>query len=116
MDNNTQTPQATPPPNPASKQEPQVLTQQPASNTPPPPSESQSPKNMAVWIIVAVIVLILAVGGVYIYMNRPVTPKLQTTPPQTTSASGTLGDDLNSIDAESGESDFVQVDSDLQKL
>lgn len=121
MDSNqpvNQTPTQQTPPTPAPQQQPQVLAQQTDPiPQPTPPAEGTGSKNMMIiWIIVGLIVLILAIGGVYLYMNRTPAPKVQTTPPQTTQAQGTLEDELNALDVDSEGSDFSEVDKDLQSL
>lgn len=70
-----------------------------------------------IWIIGAVIILILILAGAYLYLNLTSTtqpePQTQVTP-KTPEAS--LESELNSVNVESEESDFVPVDKDLQNL
>ena len=49
-------------------------------------------------------------------MNRTPAPRIQTSPPETTQAKGTLEDELNEVNVESEGSDFTEVDKDLQSL
>ena len=97
-------------------QEPKVLTQQPVGTGVPPASSDSEPNNKLIWVVVGLVVLILAVGGGYLYMNRTPAPRIQTSPPETTQAKGTLEDELNEVNVESEGSDFTEVDKDLQSL
>lgn len=100
-------------------QTPTAPAQNPVQTAPPstpPPAGDTGSKNIMIWVIVGLVILILAVGGGYLYMSRPTGTKLQTTPPSTTKAAGSLEDELNALDVESEGNDFSQVDRDLQSL
>ena len=89
---------------------------QPVGTGVPPASSDSEPNNKLIWVVVGLVVLILAVGGGYLYMNRTPAPRIQTSPPETTQAKGTLEDELNEVNVESEGSDFTEVDKDLQSL
>lgn len=97
-------------------QEPKVLTQQPAGAAMPPASSDNGSSSKMIWVVVGMVVLILGVGGAYLYMNRAPSPRIQTNPPETTQAQGTLEDELNGLNVESEGNDFSEVDKDLQSL
>lgn len=112
--------------NPQPEQQPTVLqTPQESQQTQAAPVVSAPPKiessnssssNILVWLIVGLIVLILAAGGIYIYLNRQEARPVQTEAPQTQVKEDSLESELNTIDVESEGNDFVAVDQDLQSL
>lgn len=111
MDNNN--PQPVPP-------QPPVQPAQFATSPVSPTSTSEDgSKKMMIWLVGGVILILLAVGGVYLYMSRKqAESKLQTNNnPAPASQQDNLESDLNSINVESAvDSEFTTVDSDLQNL
>ncbi len=113
------------------KVEPNSQPVQPGVATPPPnpvvpnivqSSSSSSNKNM-MWILVAIVLAVLAVGGLYFYMKSKNSiasiPSQQTvvqTSNQVTPTPVNLDSDLSNINVASGEADFTPVDSDLKNL
>lgn len=110
MDSNN--PQTSPQPAP-------VQPVQPAQPAAPQPVEEGS-KKMGVWLIGGVVLILLIVGGIYLYMSRQQAKQsLQTeTPPAATTApQDNLENDLESVNVESPvDSEFTSVDQDLQNL
>lgn len=113
MDNNNLTPQ-TPIANPPQPVIPQN------------PNPAPSPGNkMILWFVIGLVVVAGLVGGIYLYLSRQtasteqITAKQQTivqpkpSPEETIDA---LDRDLNSVDAENPNTDFVSIDQDLQQL
>ncbi len=112
MENNdlkaaTQPPESSMPTQPATPQVPIAGT---------PPEESN---KLIIWLIIGLVVVIILVGGVYLFLSRQqAASQVQTTvqAPTPTPAENLEGD-LNSIDVDSdATSDFTQVDQDLQQL
>ena len=111
----------------ASKETPLVVPsdQNPAASTQPSVSGGSNNK-IVVFFIAGFIVTILAVGGIYMYLNNqqktttePVVEASNTnTPvaPKPAEVKDALDADLEAINVTSGEEDFKSVDSDLQSL
>lgn len=107
MDNNNLQPQ------------PQQILQPTPSSTPmvPPPGPAESNKKIIIWLILGLLVIILAVGGIYLYLSS--LQKSETTTSQRTPtpvAEENLENDLNAIEVGDLEQEFVSVDQDLQNL
>lgn len=98
---------------------PQPAPVQPVQPPGPQPVEEGS-KKMGVWLIGGVVLILLIVGGIYLYMSRQQAKQsLQTeTPPATTTApQDNLENDLDAVNVESPvDSEFTSVDQDLQSL
>lgn len=99
----------TPPAQPVMPQAPVI----PVSNN----TESKKP---ILWLIIGAMLVLVVVGGIYLYLSQQQALKSKTqTMVQTPTASPqeNLEGDLNSIDVNSSaSSDFAPVDSDLQQL
>ncbi len=96
---------------------------QPAVPQVPAPSASPNGSNKVIlWFVIGLIIIILAVGGVYFFLSRQQAVAPQTITPSQTSPSpspqANLENDLNNInvDASGTNNDFVAVDQDLQQL
>lgn len=112
MDNNLspQTPPTptinTPPPQPAVPQ------------TPTPGAPAEESNKLILWLVIGLVVIIVLVGGIYLFLSRQQgTTQPQTITSQTPAPQENLENDLNSIDVETGaDSDFTSIDQDLQSL
>lgn len=108
MDNNSPAPTSPTPPQPV---QPSPVVVQP---------DAGKDSKMGLWMIIGVILVFVAVGGIYWYLSsqqaaqNTIVPlsDIKLTPPETN-----LNDELNSIDVESsGSSDFIDVDSDISGI
>lgn len=79
-------------------------------------------KKMILWLILGLAVIVLAAGGIYLYLSRQQTANsLQTNATQTPTPveenlENDLNTDLNTIDVEGLDQDFSSVDQDLKQL
>lgn len=64
-----ETPQPTPFPTPQVSSEPQVTQPQTSTPVPPPPTDVPRKKNTILWVAIALFVLALLAGGVYLALN-----------------------------------------------
>lgn len=77
-----------------------------------------SEKKMALWLIIGLVVIILAVGGIYFYLSsqqKNVESNLHVQPPKSANAQE-LESDLDSVNVEDVDKSFSGVDQDLQNL
>ncbi len=78
--------------------------------------------NMVLWFAIGLVAVIVLVGGIYWFLSRP--PAIPQQPSVTTQAPApvaqenleNLENDLNSIDMDIPDSDFAEMDQDLQQL
>lgn len=111
---------------PASNQAPNPAA---AVNTPQPPSTDSGGNKLIFWLVGGVILIALVVGGIYWYLskqqaatNTPTTTqtKTQTTatpkPPTISELVSALDKELNAIEVQAADSDFADIDADLQNL
>jgi len=109
-------------PNPVPATQPEAPPQVQTPNIPQEGASSNNSNHMVVLFVVGLVIVILAVGGIYFLLNKqqstvkqienPITqnPPLPTDEPS-------LEDDLNSISIPlDANEDFAQVDQDLQQL
>jgi flagellar basal body-associated protein FliL len=85
-----------------------TFTQQPA------PTPENSSK-FVIWIITGLVIIILVVGGIYLYLSN----KQAVTTPSTTPApvvQENLEDELNAVEIGDPDADFTAIDQDLQNL
>lgn len=119
MDNNNQAaiPQTPVPNTPPANPQPPVMPQ-PA----PIPAPSNGSSKILVWFIIGLVLIVLLVGGIYLYLSRQQAitsttqpdSATQTTPPATPA---TLEDELNSVNVDdTSNNDFAPVDQDLNQL
>lgn len=92
-----------------------------AAVQPAPQQAKPASKKMILWLILGLAVIVLAVGGIYLYLSRQqAANSLQTNATQTPApaAQENLENDLNSIniDTTTTSSDFNTVDQDLNQL
>lgn len=75
-------------------------------------------KKMILWLILGIAVIVLAAGGIYLYLSRQQTAKnLRTAVTQTPApVQENLEDELNAVDVENLDQDFSSVDQDLKQL
>lgn len=78
--------------------------------TPPPPEEVKK-GNSTLWVIVIVVLVVVVIAGAYWYMSS----QNQTATTQGVSLE-TLNNDLDTVDEAGIDSDFAEVDKDLQGL
>lgn len=81
----------------------------------------ESSNKLVLCLVIGLVLIILVVGGVYMYLSRQQAVKNSAQTPL--SAGGTtpvaqenLENDLNVIDVTNTDSDFVSIDKDLQQL
>lgn len=114
MENNNSQPQGTTQPQPAP-----IMPNSPSVGANEPPQQDSSSNKMVMWLILGLVVIVLIVGGVYLYLSRQQTAKnLQTNVIQTPApvAQENLENDLNTIDVGILDQDFSAVDQDLKQL
>lgn len=85
-----------------------------------PPVPVTNGSRMILWLVVGLIVVVLAVGGIYLFLSRqqatpPVNP-LPVTKVPSPSPQENLENDLNNIDVAAPDNDFTSIDQDLQAL
>lgn len=113
MDNNN--PQQAPMPN-----TPPVNSVIPQTPIPSAPAENSN--KLILWLIIGLVVVAALVGGIYLFLsNQQAAPKpLTSSPAPARSAQENLENGLDSIDVDSAassiESDFTQLDQDIQQL
>ena len=115
-------PQPTTPPAPT-PQQPVLPTPQPAPVQQPPQAKVGSHKGI-MWLVGGLIIGVLALGGIYLFLNSKQAANKQstqtdntTTPSAIPSAqSESLDQQLNSVNVEATDSGFTSVDSDLSNL
>jgi len=111
VDNNKQTTS----PAPATQPTPASVT------TPPPASGGGDSKKMIMMLVIGIVVVILVVGGIYYFLSKkqsaqPVSETTGTNKPAIVQIKDALDQELDSINVQAADSDFNQVDSDLQSL
>lgn len=121
MDSNNSMPQApiinTPPQSPQPVA-PQVPIPAPTKSDLVPPGDSH---KVILWFVIGLIVVILAVAGVYLFLSRQQAaettrqPIVQVTPKPADMVNA-LDQDLNSINVATSDADFSTVDQDLNQL
>lgn len=74
-----------------------------------------SSNKFVLMFVAGLVIIILLVGGIYLYLSRQQAPS-EVGPTPTPVVQENLEDDLNSIDITSIDNDFTSVDSDLQQL
>jgi flagellar basal body-associated protein FliL len=123
LDNSNPTPpiqsQPTPQPMGQPTQQPVTLEQQNSQQmgNVSAPEGQRSSNKIIIFVVIALVLTILAVGGYYLYMNSQATEQgaKESQLPQAT-VSPTEEDQLNAINIEEVDKEFTQVDQDLQKL
>lgn len=119
--NQTQ-PESTAPVTPAAFPNPQVDPAPEVIQPTDPPKSTGSDKpagknNALVWIVVALIILVLILAGVYFYLTQSTTKPVSTLPqPAAQTPKEDMQTELNSLDVASEGEDFAEVDKDLQQL
>lgn len=103
----------------------------PVTNTPPPqPAVPQTPtpaapagdsNKLIIWLVVGLVVIIVLVGGIYLFLSKQQAASQTLTPSPLTSQppapQENLENELNNIDVNAGaDSDFTSIDQDLQNL
>lgn len=115
MDNNQQT---TPNPAPA----PQPAAQAPAPTPQATPTEGGGEsKKLVMWLIIGLVVVAVAVGGIYLFLSKQNVAQQAAAPTMTAqqpiTPRETLEEDLSTIDVDSSlDSEFAAVDQDLGQL
>lgn len=93
----------------------QTVSQQPMPNADPPKSEGGN--KMIFWLVGGLIVVILAVLGIYFFLNSQNKLKpTQTTSAPTQEVNGVSEDEVNSMNTSDLDGEFKGVDQDLQSL
>jgi len=84
--------------------------------SPPPVIPSGGDKRMVLWFVIGLVIIIVVVGGIYMYLSRQQsTGSVQQTPaPQ--AAQENLENELNAIEVANPEQEFTSVDQDLKTL
>lgn len=95
---------------------------QPAPAPTPTAPEASGSNKMILWFVIGLVVVIAAVGGIYLFLSKQqaIEPKSQTTQTSKTQTpiptpAENLETDLNSIDVDT-ETDLSEIDKDLQAL
>lgn len=106
-------PAPNPGPNPAPAQAVQLN-----ANDPPQPQApfKEDNKKMFLWLILGLLVIVVIVGGLYMFLSGQ-QKVAETTKPQVKQESvDSLEKDLDSVNVEEVDKEFTTVDSDLQSL
>ena len=103
--------------------QPPVVAPAPQGVTPPmPPSSHEGSSKMVFWLIGGVVVVLLTVGGIYLYLNNQQkdsgvsTLKQTTTPVNTPVPQAVTEKEVDSVDIGDVETELKDVDKDLQGL
>lgn len=83
-----------------------------------PNSQNTNNSKVVLWLIVGLMVIILAVSGIYWYLSKQQAAN-QSTPKSTsqpTASLDSLVSELDLIDVQAQDADFTSVDEDLQRL
>lgn len=100
-------------------------TQQPVEPTPTtqptpvvvPPAEPEGSNKMVLWLILGLVVIVLVVGGIYLYLSQQQGAETGVTQPTPTPVTEeNLENELNTIDVAGSDQDFTAIDQDLQSL
>lgn len=96
-------------------------SQDPTTVIPPVPGDGSSSNKLVMFLILGIIVIGLAVGGIYLYLNQKQTTDLQNsrsavTTPIPVAKQENLEADLNSINIATDDADFATIDQDIQGL
>ncbi|MBU1031835.1 LPXTG cell wall anchor domain-containing protein [Patescibacteria group bacterium] len=79
------------------------------------PAPETGSNKFVVWLLVGLVLIILMVGGVYLYLSRQqAAPAAVPTP--TPVVQENLEDELNAINIASPDADFTSVDQDIEQL
>lgn len=81
------------------------------------PDPNSSKKTSVYWIAAFMITAVLVLAGAFLYFGMPKpNQNIQVQAPQPKTEEQMLEQELESLDVESNESDFAEVDKDLQNL
>lgn len=82
-----------------------------------PPAEPEGSNKMVLWLILGLVIIVLVVGGVYLYLSKQQGAEtVGTQPTPTPVAEENLENELNAIDVTESNQDFSAIDQDLQSL
>lgn len=117
MDDKVQNPVNPIPSQPAVAQPPQGTAPAPNAVQPPTPAKESGDNNkMMMWFIGGLVLVILIVGGIYLYLNGQQQKTLAPSPSPKAAAEENLEKDLDAVNVEDIEGEFTTVDKDLQNL
>lgn len=99
-------------------------TNPPQPNVPPPnPVVAQAPQpsgennKMIMWLIIGVVLIVVLVGGIYLYLStqQPKVPQAPAQAPKEETVTS-LESEVNALEVEDIDKEFEAVDKDLQSL
>ncbi|MBI2019360.1 hypothetical protein HYS95_01665 [Candidatus Daviesbacteria bacterium] len=92
----------------------------PANPQTPNTTPEKGSNKMIMWFIIGIVIIVVAVGGFYLYSSRQqaVDSGKQAVSTQTPApvTQENLEDELNSVSIDTADSDFASLDADLQQL
>ncbi len=80
------------------------------------PVPEQSSKKLVLWLVIGLVIIIVLVGGIYMYLSRQQAVSNKIIPTPSPIVQGNLENDLNAIEVASPEADFTSLDQDIQQL